>query len=410
MKLHLLAIGLLLVAPLPEAAWAQRPATEELVWPLPPDAPRIRYVGQLKSEEDIGKKEGFFSRLKSGLAGTEGERASQLARPYDVYHAGNGRIFVSDGLKGKVLLFDAEGQELRVLGETGQGSLGKPMGIDGDGNGTLYVADARASRVVALNDAGEFIAGYGGSEVLHNPVDVDVDPERDALWVVDSYMHQVVKFSLSTGEVLLRIGNDVGDLTAKREILQNVAMGTHGAPQTAQGDPDAELDGGAIAEEDDEPLIEPRDLLENRGSGPGEFRYPGYVAVAPDGTVFVTDQLNFRIQVFSPEGEYLREVGRHGRVPGAFARPKGIAVDSQGHLYVADAVFNNIQIFDAEGRLLLYFASHGQGEGQMFVPLGVSIDAQDQIWVADRTNERIQIFQYLHVEDPVDTTGESGSR
>ena len=60
MRLGILALTLATLVPIAGDLAAQRPATEELVWPLPPEAPRIRYVGQLKSEEDIGKKEGFF--------------------------------------------------------------------------------------------------------------------------------------------------------------------------------------------------------------------------------------------------------------------------------------------------------------------------------------------------------------
>jgi streptogramin lyase len=56
--------------------------------------------------------------------------------------------------------------------------------------------------------------------------------------------------------------------------------------------------------------------------------------------------LNDRVQMFSPEGEFLLTLGPSGKGPGQFARPHGMAVDSRGHLYVADAGNQRIQKFE----------------------------------------------------------------
>lgn len=146
---------------------------------------------------------------------------------------------------------------------------------------------------------------------------------------------------------------------------------------------------------------ESSDLVENRGVGEGEFRYPAFVATGPDGRVYVSDGMNFRIQAFGPQGDFLFQFGRHGDTPGSFARPKGLAVDSEGHVYVVDAAFNNVQIFDNEGRLLMAFAGIGGGDGTLWMPLGITIDPQDRIMVADRFNDRLQVYQYLSVPEPI---------
>lgn len=57
------------------------------------------------------------------------------------------------------------------------------------------------------------------------------------------------------------------------------------------------------------------------GSGPGEFHYPFGIAVAHD-RVYVTDQFNNRIEVFSPTGSFLFEWGSHGSAEGQFGHPK----------------------------------------------------------------------------------------
>lgn len=371
-------------------ALAQRPAEQELVWPLPPEQPRIRYVGQLSDESDIGKSVGFFSKMKNKLAGTQSSVLG-VQRPHDVYVDGGTRFFVSDGARGKVVLFNADNESATVIGQGGAGNLRKPMGVGGDGRGTVYVADASGSRVVAFDRDGEYVAAYGGESVLLNPADVAVDSERGQLYVVDSYLHQVVAFSLETGEVLFKIGKDVDDLAEKREALGAVWQGgIHGA------EPDGEVEGSTT-----HAGTMPRDLVENRGGEGGEFRYPAFIATAPDGTIYVTDQMNFRVQAFTPEGEFIRQVGQIGRTPGSFSRPKGIGVDQEGHVYVADGLFNNVQVFSAEGQLLLVFGQIGVDEGEMYLPLGLQVDLENRVYVADRYNNRIQVFQFLGADDVV---------
>ena len=50
---------------------APQSATEvEIVWPAPPDPPRIRYTGVLNSERDLGRSRSFFGRLAGSLLGS----------------------------------------------------------------------------------------------------------------------------------------------------------------------------------------------------------------------------------------------------------------------------------------------------------------------------------------------------
>ena len=70
---------------------------------------------------------------------------------------------------------------------------------------------------------------------------------------------------------------------------------------------------------------------------------------------------NDRIQVFSPEGKWLREWGGHGYEPGEFLRPRALAIDENDQLYVADSCNHRIQVFDTQGKLL---ADVGQPGGR----------------------------------------------
>jgi len=292
---------------------------------------------------------------------------------------------VSGGTVGAILMLMPEQQEAQILAPEGPGALLKPMGLAGDSQDLLYVADATAARVVVLDPFMGFVRSYGSRDVFLNPVDVDVSPDGDRIYVVDSQLHQLVIFSRE-GELLRRVGKDEGDIGAKQTRMADAAHRLSTASGSEEEDASADAHAGTG---------EPSDMVENRGNGPGEFRWPAFLEVSADGTVYVSDGMNFRIQALDADGNFLREFGRQGDVAGAFARPKGVTVDREGHVYVVDAAFSNIQIFDAEGRLLLAFAEFGPGAGQLWMPSGITIDDQDRIFVADRYNDRVQVFEYL---------------
>ncbi len=131
-----------------------------------------------------------------------------------------------------------------------------------------------------------------------------------------------------------------------------------------------------------------------RGSVPGEFNFPTALLEAPDGTVWVLDSLNFRVQHLGAGLEPLGSFGQLGNGSGHFALPKGLAMDPEGHLYVSDARFDNIQVFDQEGRLLFDAGSRGTGPGQFWNPAGLAFGPDGTLAVADSGNQRVQLLQF----------------
>jgi uncharacterized protein (TIGR03663 family) len=133
------------------------------------------------------------------------------------------------------------------------------------------------------------------------------------------------------------------------------------------------------------------------GTGDGEFQEPWGIAVAPTGEVYVADTWNHRIQKFDAQGRFLTKWGTFADTkgardlePGAFWGPRAIAIGPDGNLYVTDTGNKRIQVFDPNGRFLRALGGEGTGPGQFREPVGLAFDPQGNLWVADTWNQRIQ--------------------
>jgi len=128
------------------------------------------------------------------------------------------------------------------------------------------------------------------------------------------------------------------------------------------------------------------------GNGDGKFNGINGVAVATDGTVYVADQGNHRIQRFTATGSFLGQWGSQGSGNGLFNGPGGMAVAADGTVYVADIGNQRIQRFTATGSFLGQWGSQGSGNGQFSGPQDVAVAADGTVYVADTGNHRIQRF------------------
>lgn len=69
------------------------------------------------------------------------------------------------------------------------------------------------------------------------------------------------------------------------------------------------------------------------------------MAIDSSGRVYVSENGNHRVSVFTSYGQFVTSFGSEGEGPGQFKCPRGLAVDSSGVLYVCDGHNNRVQLF-----------------------------------------------------------------
>jgi predicted membrane-bound mannosyltransferase/sugar lactone lactonase YvrE len=138
------------------------------------------------------------------------------------------------------------------------------------------------------------------------------------------------------------------------------------------------------------------DVWGGYGDTDGRFNEPWGLSVGPDGSVYVADTWNHRIQKFSPSGEFLTAWGYFGQAENAMAfwGPRDVSVDSSGQVYVTDTGNKRIVVFDADGNFITQFGSVGYELGQFDEPVGLAV-SQNRVFVVDTWNQRVQQFEKL---------------
>lgn len=125
---------------------------------------------------------------------------------------------------------------------------------------------------------------------------------------------------------------------------------------------------------------------------PGEFNEPSGVAVGPDGTVYVADAWNGRVQKFDAKGKVQGEYGG-GRY--SFYSPRNVATDRNGNLYVADTGNSAVKVISPDGKIAKVIGGRGSSGGQFNEVFGVAVNSKGEIYVADPGNKKIHKFSAM---------------
>ncbi len=179
--------------------------------------------------------------------------------------------------------------------------------VAADAQDRIYVFQRKDPPVVVFDREGKYLGAWGSGEVT-DPHGLKI--VGDTVYTTDRSNSVAKSFTLD-GKPLLELG----------------VRGKHS-------------DTGHIA-----------NWLAERAAGP--FNHPTEMIRHPNGDIYVTDGYrNARVHRFASDGRLKKSWGAPGKEAGQFHLPHSIAFDDAGLLYVADRANKRIQIFSPDGDFL----------------------------------------------------------
>ncbi len=326
----------------------------KVVWPQPPMIARVKYLDYFAGEklpdfnnQPAKPKSSWMDRL----AGTSPDKTDNpmknhffMGEPHGLAVDSMGRLYVADGKVGAIFIIDPETKDTTMIKNGKDGSFALINGLAIDDSDRLFVSDSQAHRILVFDKNHKGEAAITGG--LVTPAGMAIDNENRFLYVADIGQDQVLVY-------------DADNLTPIRRI---------GTADT-----------------------------KHQSSALGDFSKPTSVAVDQDGNVYVTDMLNYRVEVFDADGKFIRAFGKHGDGPGYFAMPKGIAVDCDGHIWVTDSMQNRVHLFTQEGDLLMWMGNKqgvlpGTFSGLQYIMID---NKTNRVFTSEVYPGRVQEFRYV---------------
>jgi len=280
-----------------------------------------------------------------------------------------------------VLEFDAAGKLLSSWGGPGVGGgtawLGREHGIFVDANDFIWIGGRAGwprqttpgvsdDMILKFTMAGKLVLqigrsgqskGNGDTENVHQATDVFVDTAAKEVYAADGYGNKrVVVFDSETGK-FKRMWGAFGN-TPPPTLAANPATPQ---PQTT---PD----------------------------GPPDFGLPHAIKVSRDGIVYVADRINNRIQLFTREGKFVKQVRVTNDGNNVVPVPAGFAFspdEKQQFLYVVDSGPMRVVIFDrATMTQIGVIGMKGTQAGEFDIVHHMAADSKGNLYTAEIVNNR----------------------
>jgi hypothetical protein len=200
-----------------------------------------------------------------------------------------------------------EATEIKPLPPRDGWAMGMVSWVAADRGGLIYILQRgdQADPVVVMNREGKVVRSWGrGLYVM--PHAIRVDPQGN-IWTTDAASSHVIKFSPDGTKLLdIAVGGQPSPCRNNFCGTTDVAFSANGHLFISDGYANARIleytgDGHKIRE------------WGSPGTGPGQFRLPHSVQIAGDGSVYVADRENGRVQRFDQNGTYLGEWAAFGK-------------------------------------------------------------------------------------------------
>ncbi|MCL6472423.1 MAG: 6-bladed beta-propeller [Firmicutes bacterium] len=259
--------------------------------------------------------------------------------------------------------------------------LKRPTGVATDGKGNIYVTLPSRGKVVVFDRNGNYVRSFGSRGMapgsLRGPLGIAVDAQRNRVYVADRARFRLVIFNLQ--------GKYISETTLMSPVQPVVAkdrvyLTTFGPIAILS------LDGKIL------------DTWGARSRMVGGFDYAHGICVDSHGNIFVSDTNNTRLVCLNKKGDVLWIRGNPPKgvldPKKGLNLPAGMAIDEKDRLYVVDAFDYAIKVYNTRGKEIAKFGgSSGNLEGQFNMPDGICYLGNKTFAIADKFNDRVQVVK-----------------
>ena len=265
----------------------------------------------------------------------------------------------------------------------GPGEFVNPRAVAVGPDGAVYVID-KTARVQRFSADGEYETYWRMPEwQAGKPTGVMVD-EKNHVWVADTHYARVIVYDRD-GHELERFGTN-GNGPGQFIFPTDIALAPDGTRYVSEY-------GGNDRISKFSAKWEYLGSFGGQGEGPATLRRPQTLGLDKDGTLWVADAGGHRICHFSADGKFLSSFGKIGSAPGEFKFPYGLAMCPDGTMLVSEYENNRVQRLDRTGKCLAIWGGPGTQPGQFAEMWGVALGKDGRFYVADCKNHRVQIFR-----------------
>ena len=164
------------------------PVDPAIVWPLPPDQPRVRYLGSIRSLDDLHPARTGWQALTGSWGGSDRSAYAGLVKPHAVAVAGN-VVYVADNGSPSLHVFDLDRRTHVRIDHAGDTMLRSPSGV-AVGDDEVFLADAALGKVFRFTRDGRFL---GTMDIaLSRPGGLAFNERNRQLFVIDTGSHECV--------------------------------------------------------------------------------------------------------------------------------------------------------------------------------------------------------------------------
>jgi DNA-binding beta-propeller fold protein YncE len=292
-----------------------------VIFPPPPDITRIQYLTSISTSTDIRGKQSSFNRFMFGE-----EIPKPVIKPYGIT-VHDSKIYICDTGLGGLCISDLAAKSFDYFTPSGKGQLQLPLNCSVDEKGFLFVADGNRRQIVVFDSEGKYVSEFGETGESFKPTDVYVF--RDKIFVVSVkdqrvFVYDKNSYRLITDFPAMEPGDDgylyqPTNLFADQKCVYVSDMGDNKIKVYSHEGTYLRSVGGY-------------------GNYAGQLMRPKGVAVDEKSNLYVVDAAFENVQIFDQEGKILMFFGGPYKKKGDMWLPADVTISYTGLDYFSKYV------------------------------------------------------------------------